>query len=57
MNLINNENTEEKILALNSIMYQTTKKSEWSYSSKMLDAVAIFKLEVEKISCKVNKKD
>ena len=51
------ENTEEKILALNSIMYQTTKKSEWSYSSKMLDAVAIFKLEVEKISCKVNKKD
>lgn len=51
------ENTEEKILALNSIMYQTTKKSEWSYSSKMLDAVAIFKLEVEKISCKINKKD
>ena len=42
----------EKVLALNSIMNQTTHKSEWTYSNEMLNVVAIFKLEVESFSCK-----
>ena len=46
------ENQEEKILALNSIMKQTTQNSEWTYSKEMLNGVAIFRLDVENFSCK-----
>ena len=46
------ENQEEKVLALNSIMKQTTQNSEWTYSNEMLNAVAIFRLDVENFSCK-----
>ena len=46
------ENNEEKIVGLNSIMKQTTSKENWNYSDEMIDAVAVFKLVVEKISCK-----
>ena len=46
------EDESEKILGLNAIMKQTTSKSEWNYSSQMLDSVAIFRLDVEKMSCK-----
>ena len=46
------ENQEEKVLALNSIMKQTTQNSEWTYSKEMLNAVAIFRLDVENFSCK-----
>ena len=33
-------------------MKQVTQQEEWSYSDNTLDNVAIFKLEVEKMSCK-----
>ena len=46
------ENQEEKVLALNSIMKQTTQNSEWTYSKEMLNAVAIFRLDIENFSCK-----
>ena len=46
------EEKEEKVFALNTIMKQVTQQEEWSYSDNMLDNVAIFKLEVEKMSCK-----
>lgn len=46
------ENTEEKIRGLNAIMKQTTSKAEWDYSNEMLEAVAVFKLDVDKMSCK-----
>ena len=46
------EDREEKRKGLNAIMKQTTKKAEWDYSGEMLDSVAIFRLDVEKISCK-----
>ena len=36
------------------IMEHTTQKCEWSFDEKMLNAVAVFKLEVEKLSCKVH---
>ena len=37
---------------LNAIMKQTTSKAEWNYSDEMLDAVAVFRLVVDKLSCK-----
>ena len=36
------------------IMEHTTQKCEWSFDEKMLNAVAVFKVEVEKLSCKVH---
>ena len=46
------ENTEEKIKGLNAIMRQTTSKEQWDYSKEMLEAVAVFRLDVDKMSCK-----
>lgn len=46
------EDTEEKIKGLNAIMKQTTSKEKWDYSEEMLEAVAVFRLEVDKMSCK-----
>lgn len=46
------EDNAEKISGLNAIMKQTTSKVEWDYSDEMLDAVAVFRLDVEKLSCK-----
>lgn len=43
---------EEKRLGLNTIMKQTTKQANWNYQNEMLDAVAVFRLDVDKISCK-----
>lgn len=42
----------EKKIGLNTLMKQTTQHSEWNYNDKMLEAVAVFKLDVHKISCK-----
>ena len=33
-------------------MKQSTEKDDWTYENKMVDGVAVFKLEVEKLSCK-----
>jgi hypothetical protein len=46
------EEKEEKIIGLNCLMEQTTAKSEWEYNDAMLNGVAVFRLDVEKISCK-----
>lgn len=46
------EDRAEKVTALNKIMKQTTKRENWSYEDKMLEAVAIFRLDVDKLSCK-----
>lgn len=46
------ENKEEKQVGLNAVMKQTTKKAEWSYPDDMLEAVAVFRLDVKKLSCK-----
>ena len=46
------EDEEEKIIGLNTIMKQTTGNATWSYDEKMLEAVAVFRLDVRKISCK-----
>ena len=46
------EDSQEKIKGLNAIMKQTTTKEKWHYSDKMLEAVAVFRLDVDKLSCK-----
>lgn len=43
---------EEKIKGLNTLMNHISGKSEWNYSKEIIDAVAVFRLEVEKLSCK-----
>lgn len=43
---------EEKIQGLNAIMKQTTGKEGWSYEDAMLEVVAVFRLDAEKMSCK-----
>lgn len=46
------EEKDEKIKGLNAVMYQITKKSEWEYTDARLDGVAVFRLDVDKMSCK-----
>jgi len=46
------EDNHEKVIGLNSIMKQTTSKAEWNYSDDMLESVAVFRLDVDKLSCK-----
>ena len=46
------EDSEEKIKGLNAIMKQTTSDTEWRYHQEMIEAVAVFRLDVEKLSCK-----
>lgn len=43
---------EEKIRALNLIMQHYTDKNCWAYDEKLLNAMTVFKLEVQDISCK-----
>lgn len=43
---------DEKILGLNTIMKQTTQNAEWVYEDNMIEAVAVFRLDVDKMSCK-----
>ena len=46
------EGREEKAAGLQSIMLHHTGKDDWEFSEAMLNAVCVFKLDVEKISCK-----
>ena len=43
---------DEKKHGLLLLMEHTTQQCEWSFDEKMLNAVAVFKLEVDKLSCK-----
>lgn len=40
------------ILGLNCLMKQTTNKPVWEYKDEMLNGVAVFRLDVDKMSCK-----
>ena len=48
------DDKEEKIKALNQIMFQYTQEKNWEYSDKMLNAICILKLIVEKMDGKSN---
>lgn len=43
---------EEKIKGLNVLIRQTSGKAEWHYSEEMVNAVAVYKVDVNEISCK-----
>ncbi|MGN0617872.1 MAG: pyridoxamine 5'-phosphate oxidase family protein [Ruminiclostridium sp.] len=46
------ENKDERIAGLNAIMKQAARKESWTYDEKSLEATAVFRLSVEKLSCK-----
>ena len=47
------DDKDEKILGLNKLMKQTTGNERWSYSDEMFRVTAIFRLDVDKMSCKL----
>lgn len=46
------DDTFEKQAALQTIMRHNTGKDDWTFSEKAVDAVCVFKLTVEELSCK-----
>ena len=42
----------EKVKGLNALMRQISQKSQWCYSDKVLETTAVFRLDVQKLSCK-----
>ena len=46
------DDMEEKKHGLDILMKQISGNKEWTYSEEMINAVAVFKLDVEKMSCK-----
>ena len=46
------DDEDEKLRGLNCLMTQLTGKSGHDYSKEMLKAVAVFKLEAKRLSCK-----
>ena len=44
--------SDEKELGISLLMEHYTGKRKWDFDEKMMNAVAVFKLEVTKISCK-----
>lgn len=48
------EDRDEKISGLNAVMKQTTGRENWEYQEKVLDMVAVFRVDVEKMSCKAH---
>ena len=46
------EENAEKIKGLNVLMKQITGKSTWEYGAQMVDGVAVFRLEVKRLTCK-----
>ena len=46
------EDKEEKTMALNEIMFQSTGEKDWEFPEPMLNGVAVFKIEVTSISAK-----
>ena len=46
------EDPDEKIAGLQALMYHATGKDHWQFDKKMIDAVCVFNMTVEKLSCK-----
>lgn len=46
------DSPDEKEKALHALMLHTTRKDGWIFTDQMAAAVGVFKLEVEKMSCK-----
>ncbi len=48
------EDRDEKEKGLQIIMYHNTKKNDWTFNDTMVESVCVFKIVVNKISCKVH---
>ena len=46
------EDKDQKIAALNEIMFQSTGKKDWDFPEPMFNGVAVFMIEVISLSCK-----
>lgn len=46
------ETAEEKRAGLQAIMRHQTGRDRWEFEDKMMEAVCVFKLEVEELACK-----
>ena len=46
------EDHAEKIFGLNTLMKQATTKADWRYDEARLNGVAVFRLDVDTLSCK-----
>ena len=46
------EDKDDKIAALNEIMFQSTGKKDWDFPEPMLNGVVVFKIEVTSLSAK-----
>jgi len=46
------ENTDKKEKALNIIMEHYSENDKWNFDSKMVESIAVFKIEIEYISAK-----
>lgn len=46
------EQQDDKINGLDAIMKQVSGRAGWQFDEKMLEAVAVFRLDVEQLSCK-----
>ena len=46
------EDKQEKIRGLNILMKQATGSPAWQYSEEMINAVAVYRVDVDKLSCK-----
>ena len=49
------EDPQEKIHGLERIMHQSSGRSDWGFTERMVTIVTVFKLKVTKMSCKENK--
>lgn len=49
------ENEEERVLGLSAIMKQATGKADWDFEAEAQSATAVFRLDVEEMSCKAHR--
>lgn len=50
ISFVNDKDEKEK--GLQRIMYQSSKKEGWEFTQKMMDSVCVFKVVIQKLSCK-----
>lgn len=49
------EDEEERVLGLSAIMKQATGKADWNFEAEAENAVAVFRLDVEEMTCKAHR--
>lgn len=48
-------NEEERVLGLSAIMKQATGKADWDFKEEAQSAAAVFRLDVEEMTCKAHR--